>query len=288
MKSDIGTVISLPGWAATHPGVSHAAFRALAVLCLRQAQLGEIDTPTQTELAEDLRISPRQLRRLLLELETAGVLAIEEDGRDRVYLLRFIPDKPVRYPVAAPSPEPQADTPLSLPAPTEDTGQGSLEYVLEHVQRTVHVQGTPHTITRTKRRGKTRRVTLTSPAPRPTVAAPTLRARQMPRFDELYGRWPRQQAREEAKRVAHTLALETDDMLWAQIDRAAAKWIAFWHDNKDPTPSKYIPYLATWLKGKRWLDTVPTATPSYSRQTRTITEATQKFLQTPEEEEDLL
>ena len=285
MKSDIGTIISLAGWTATHPQISDAAFRALAVLLVRQAQLGETDTPTQNDLAVNMRISTRQLRRLLLELETAGALTVEEDGRDRVYRLHYqTPDESVRCAEGGTETEPVTAPAVALPSPPPSQGRESIA----QVQKVVQVHGTQYTLTRTKRTRTSKRVPVIAAPPRAPVAAPPIRDRQTPRFDALFGAWPRQQAREAAKRLAHTLALETDDTLWAEIDRAATKWIAFWHDKRQPTENRFIPYLSTWLRGKRWLDRVPEqASPSYSKQTLKIADATELFLAAPEEDDEL-
>ena len=273
MRSDIGTILSVPGWTVTSR-ISDAAFRTLATLILRQQSLGEHDTPTQADIAETQRVSVRQVRRCLLELETAGAIAVMEDGRDRVYVLQYrIADQTVRHPETPATSEPIAQPALSLSPPASAQGRESI------VQKEVQVKGQTYTLQRTKRTQTNKRVTVVNPPDRPPVASPPIRERDTPRFNELYSLWPRQQAKEDAKRIAHALNLEHDEALYTEIRRGILRWVRHWQAPLAPIDVKFIPFLSTWLKAKRWRDKTPETEPYIGTQTRQIAAATKAFLE---------
>lgn len=286
MRSDTGTTLPIAGWWITNGRLSAEAFRLLCALALRLTVVGERDSPTQVDLGATLNMSVRSVRRNLLVLEQAGVVRCGKEGRRRTYTLVYqsphvhaTPDTAVPY-----SYDPLVPEATPLPAVNR--------YSRTHGQRTVAY--TDISMEKDNTKGNTyqlERATSTAEDTAPPDQAPSatpLARRATPRFDELYGLWPRQENRTGAKRVAMRLHLEEDTALWDQIKLAAQRWTRFWNDPHDPVPIKFVPHLGSWLKNQRYLDTVPLRDePHYAKQTRTIAEASAKFLAAPEED-DLL
>jgi hypothetical protein len=74
----------------------------------------------------------------------------------------------------------------------------------------------------------------------------------MPRFDELWGEWPIQAGRWQARVRWWRMGVEHDDALWVAIHRGLSRWLTFWADSA--TKRSHVPYLDTWLERRNWED----------------------------------
>ena len=273
MKSDVGVLCVMPGWVVTHPELNHSAFRLYAMLAVRLAALGEQDPPTREALATEVGLSADSVDRHLRLLAKVGAIAIEKRGKQNFYTIRYAHPQVTtlshNYPEAV-TPDPMSHTAGILRTNIEQQPAYLLRKRLTEDRKWpcatdiyigTEVQINKHT------------------EKQDTVADLTVARTSvpMPRFTELYSRYPLQRDKIRASQRWLELGVEDDAALWVDITAGLDRWITYW--NQSDTPLQYIPYLTNWLTRQLWEERpVFDQTEHLSPQSRTLARAAKAFL----------
>lgn len=278
MKSDVGCLCVLPGWVITHPDLNHAAVRLYAMLAVRLAALGDDDSPTRAALAADTGLSEDTVDRHLRLLVKIGALMISRRQKRNYYTLCYAHPKVTTISHNYP----EAVTPA---APTHTSGilrtnlEQSPAYLLrQRVRRSPKwPKGVDIAV------GSDLQIQAPGPTEPPetvaelTTTSPTRTAIPLPRFLEVWGRYPIHKDKLRAKQRWLSLNVEEDMDLWVSISAGLTRWLHYWEESQ--TPTKYIPFLTNWLTREMWEDR-PVVAPedNMSPQSRKLARAAKAFL----------
>ena len=242
MRCDVGPVVPVPAWVITHVDLKSTDIKLYCILACRIAMRGDGDTPTRSTLAADMGgVSIETVKRGLRALETVGALSIQQvQGGASYYTLNLAgsPQNPLAH-----------EYPEALEVPVQSApGLMVVQTGLEPLQTPTSSGHSDDPTTRVR----TYSSTSTNKKERRLSEADYVRTVKLPRFDEVWERWPIQAGRYQARLRWWRMDIETDDLLWVDLHNGMTRWLEYWE--KTGTKRSHIPYLNTWLERRGWED----------------------------------
>jgi hypothetical protein len=243
MKLDVGPAITVPAWVILHPELTPTAVRLYCLLACRLAMYGEGDQPTRRIMGADLGgVSKESVKRALRLLEQAGALTITYiSGQVSEYTVNLACARPTSlghvYPEGLDRAAQSAPGLMAV-----QTGHQPLQAPTYGGVRDDHT---------TRVRSSTDLRSIEQKDSR-LSDADYVRKLTMPRFDDIWGEWPIQAGRYQARLRWWRLGVETDDHLWADLRNGITRWLDYW--TTTGMKRSHIPYLNTWLERRGWED----------------------------------
>lgn len=206
--------------------------------------------PSQKRIARDLGVSVRTVQTWLAELEEKGFIAIRRRTVGNVYtvlphpaVLAFLESEPAKN---------------GMPVEVGGHANGSECFASRIKEEKIH---TPHPPTPPAASCMVCAAPDAGGSPNATKSA-RLKPDAEPDFERIWQAWPIQEARKSALR------------LWQRLKRlgqlpAVSRLLELVraHSERNPRWQRgYVPYLVTWLKGRRWEDEIPAETQKASGQ----------------------
>ncbi|KHK00260.1 helix-turn-helix domain-containing protein [Desulfovibrio sp. TomC] len=214
----------------------HLGERHTYALLVQLSGNGDRCWPSQRYLADRIGVSVRSVQNYLQQLEKLGFIAVTQgkDGETNTY--RLLPHPLVQTELARRQPQPiHAAKPLMLGHEKIAEGDGAKAAPV------------------IKREEKNTPLTPQQGDGRQAHAAPTWKTAALAEFERLWTAWPIQEARTAAlrwwmrlKRLGLLPPLEKILRLIQEHRARNPRWLR-----------GFVPFLATWLKNRRWEDAAP-------------------------------
>ena len=262
MKLDVGSLAICPLWMIVDERVSATALRFW--LYLSAVELRRPRELSRAELAAEIDCRVETIDRWVRLLRRVGALTVIRQRGPHGWL----PSKYVLN-IGTPSGDQASSTDADSPLPSVESPEETVPRVARSRSRQAGLLYEGRS-SRSKRSLRSKSVDL---KPTDTPKKPPV----PPRFKIWWLIYPRKVKKAEALSRWMKLGVEDDDALWDQVYAGLQRYNA--HHRAMRTDGRYLLHPTTWLTGARWDDELTDPAPALSRQSQSLIDGSQRFLE---------